>query len=105
MTRRPGLRLESAAMRAERLAEAEAVDALSEVRAGCRRAVQRGLSAYVNGARDCPMKVCRRARACVSDSFACLTRRRSRPVLSPLDETFAIDGLYQVVTGPERERR
>ncbi|WP_296517747.1 hypothetical protein [Rhodopseudomonas sp.] len=88
-------------MRAERRAEAEALDAFSEVRDGCRRAVQRGLSAYVNGARDCPMKVCRRARDCVSDSFACLTRRR-RPVLSPLDETIAIDGLYQFITETER---
>ncbi|KIZ44411.1 MULTISPECIES: hypothetical protein [Rhodopseudomonas] len=102
MTRRPGLRLESAAMRAERLAEAAAAARDAEVHDVCRRAVRRGLAAYVNGARDCPMKVCRRARACVSDSFACLTRRR-RPVLAPIDETIAIDGLYQFITAREQE--
>jgi len=88
-------------MRAERLAREAAGQAQAELWDGCERAVRRGLSVYVGGARDCPMKVCRRARACVSDSFACLTRRR-RPVLPPLDETIAVDGLYQVVTEPER---
>jgi len=93
--------METAAMRAQRLAETAAAESQAEVWDGCRRAVRRGLAAYVGGARDCPMKVCRRARACVSDSFACLTRRR-RPVLPPLEETIAADGLYQIVTEPQR---
>jgi hypothetical protein len=103
MTRRPGLRLETSAMRTERLADEDAAEALEDVRDGCRRAVRRGMAVYINGARDCPMKICRRARDCVSDSFACLKRRR-RPVLLPIDETIAIDGLFQYITDPARDR-
>ncbi|HEY0331429.1 MAG TPA: hypothetical protein VGC77_20300 [Rhodopseudomonas sp.] len=94
MTRRPPKRFETAAMRAERLAEqAEAAmpDPLAE---RCLRAVRRGMAAHSRGARRCRMKACKRARACVSDSFACLAMLR-RPVLPWVDEQIAVDGMVQ----------
>lgn len=103
MTRRPRLQLESEAMRAERLAEAETGQTLQTLHDACRRAVRRGMAVYINGARDCPMKICRRARSCVSDSFACAAQRR-RAVLTPIDEYIAADGLYQFITEPRRTR-
>lgn len=101
MTRRPALRLETRAMRAERLAE-ETAQAPDPVLAACRRAVRRGLSAYAGAARQCPIKACRRARVCASNSFACLARRR--PVLPAIDEDIAVYDLYEFVIETPQER-
>lgn len=103
MTRRPALRLETRAMRAERLAE-ETAQAPDPVLEACRRAVRRGLSAYAGAARQCPIKTCRRARVCASDSFACLVGRR-RPVLPAIDEDIAVDQLYEFVIETPQDRQ
>lgn len=94
MTRRPPKLFVTPAMLRERAA-AQADEARdTEIADACRRAVRRGMSLYARAERHCPMRVCRRARACVSDSFACLARLR-RPVLPPLDEDLAADALHQ----------
>ncbi|MBB5047119.1 hypothetical protein HNR60_001871 [Rhodopseudomonas rhenobacensis] len=94
MTRRPPKRFETAAMRAERLAQQAAAAAPDPLYQHCLSAVRRGMSEYSGGARRCRMKACKRARACVSDSFACLAMLR-RPVLPWLEQHIAVDGMVQ----------
>ncbi|ABD89606.1 hypothetical protein [Rhodopseudomonas palustris] len=94
MTRRPPKRFETAAMRAQRLAEQAAAAAPDPLYEQCLRAVRRGMAVHSGGPRRCRMKACKRARACVSDSFACLAMLR-RPVLPELDEYIAVDGMLQ----------
>ena len=103
MTRRAPKLFILPAMRRERADGAERHARADEITEGCRRAIRRGMSVYAGAERDCPMRVCRRARACVSDSFACLGRLR-RPVLPALDEHIAVDGLRQFVVEQARAK-
>lgn len=104
MTRRAPKLFVLPEMRRERAEQEERDARAAAITEGCRRAIRRGLSVYAGAERDCPMRVCRRARACVSDSFACLAQLR-RPVLPQLDEDIAVDGLRQFVVARARAER
>uniref|UniRef100_Q07J26 Uncharacterized protein n=1 Tax=Rhodopseudomonas palustris (strain BisA53) TaxID=316055 RepID=Q07J26_RHOP5 len=92
MTKRPPKLLMTPRMAQQR--EAERATPIDEAYEGCRRAIRRGMSVYARAERRCPLKLCKRARACVSDSFVCLSLLK-RPVLPAIDEQIAVDGLYQ----------
>jgi hypothetical protein len=104
MTKRYPKRFETREMRRQRetaLADAARDDEVAEA---CRRAVRRGMAVHARAERHCPMRVCRRARACVSGSFACLAQLR-RPVLPPLAEDLAVDALHQHLCEEAEVRR